>query len=93
MSHFKDSGIPTQMENEYRKHHIIRLKFVDNVKLYLSNMLPDVMCQPFCFSKKAKYQKLFEVGKDKVDAHLDMVKMIYNNSMIKTLMKNSLMNK
>ena len=81
------------MEKEYKKHHIIRLKFLDNFKLYLANMLPDVVCQSKCFNKKAKFQKLFNVGKDKVDAHLDIIKMIYNNSMIKTLMKNSLMNK
>ena len=75
---------------EIKKHHIIRISKLDNVKLFLANLFNRFCCS-CCWKKKEKFQSLFEQCQDKVDSQLDVMKLIQNLAKLKIILKNSLM--
>lgn len=75
---------------EIEKHHIIRLSICNNIKLYVANILNRLCCS-CCWKKKEKFQRLYEMGQEKVDGQLDMMKLIQNLAKLKIVLKNSLM--
>ena len=75
---------------EIMKHHIIRISQLDNIKLFLSNLFSFLCCN-CCWKKKEKLQSLYEQTQEKVDAQLDVMKLIQNLAKLKIILKNSLM--
>ena len=75
---------------EIKKHHIIRISNLNNVKLFLANFFNRLCCS-CCWKKKEKFQSLFEQCQDKVDSQLDVMKLIQNLAKLKIILKNSLM--
>ena len=73
------------------KNRTIKLSLYDNVMLYISNTLG---CLCFCdkvWPKKKKLQKMFEDGSEKLDSHLDVVKIVKSLKKLKILMENTMM--
>ena len=74
------------------KNKVIKLTLKDNVLLYIANMFGDCGC---CFDrmwkKKKKLQKMYEDGSERLDAHLDVLKIVKSLKKLKILMENSMM--
>lgn len=56
----------SKLKQEIEKHHIIRLSICNNVKLFMANIL-NRLCCTCCWRKKEKFQRLYEMGQEKVD--------------------------
>ena len=76
---------------ELNKHKYIEIKLIDNVMLYFSRVL-GVFCSKCCFPKKEKFQKLYDIGEDKLSTELDIVKILKTLRDMKILLKGTLMN-
>ncbi len=48
-------------------------------------------CIKTCWTRKDKFKKLYKEGANRIEANLDIVKIVNNLRMLKILMKNSLM--
>lgn len=74
------------------KHHLIRVKPCDNIKLFCSNIcFFHIFCFKCCWKKGEKFRKLYESGEERLELQLDLVKMMHNMKKLKILLKNSLM--
>ena len=77
---------------ELEKHYTISLKFIDKLKLYLSNnsclkiLVPDKS-----WKRKNQFKKLYREGKSKINHFLDIVKITNQRKSIKILLENSIM--
>jgi len=89
---FKEKIDDPEVKEEVEKHRFARLKFSDSVKLYLANSLGVLFCN-CCWSKKEKYQRLYEKGQEKIESELDIVRLTKNLRYMKILLRNSLMSR
>ena len=76
---------------EVRKHRAIALKPHDNILLYLANTL-GWFFPPKIWSKQKKLQYMLEEAADRIEAKLNIVKMAKNQTDLKVLMRNSMLN-
>ena len=73
------------------KHREIRLKTIDNFKLYLRNR---GICIPKqIWKNQDKFNKLFDEGTIRIEKMLDLKRLIRDNRNFKILLNNSLMSK
>jgi hypothetical protein len=75
-----------RIQQELRKHHIIRISNCNNVKLFFASFVPEC-----CWEKKQKFKKLLEESERKIDKQADIVRIMHNLLKLKILLKNSLM--
>ena len=76
---------------EIRKHRAIGIKSHDNLLLYLANTL-GCLFPSGLWKKQKKLQYLLEEGGDRIEAKLNIVKMAKNQTDLKVLMRNSMLN-
>lgn len=82
------NGTPKEIIEEISKHWYIDIKNIDWIRTYFSR----VLCWPkCCFKRREKFLKLYNKGQDRIDAELDIVKIMKNLRNIKILMRNSFM--
>lgn len=75
---------------ELEKHKPIKIRFKDNLCLYVANRMG--YCFPnMCWIKKSKFQKLYSMTSQKLNKSLDVVKIIKDLRNLNVLAKNSLM--
>ena len=55
----------SSLNQEIRKHHIIRLSLIDDIKLFMANILKSLCCD-CCWDKKKKLQKLYELSEERI---------------------------
>jgi len=67
-------------------HREINLSLGSSIKLYLKNYLSSWFGIQCC-TPKGKLQKLYEEGQDKLEAEMNMVKIIRNLKFLRILMK------
>jgi len=78
------------IKNELKTHREAKIKPSDQFMSFLSWLTGCLF--PFrCWSKRDKLTKLYEKGEEKLEAALDVVKIIKNLRNIKILMENSMM--
>lgn len=63
---------------------------MDNFRMFWSIQFDWLCCQRI-FKNKKKFKKIYEKGKDRIETFLDIRKLIKNISLLKELMKHSLM--
>ena len=80
------------MEKNFEEgnYHIIKIRLIDSIKLFLLNYFSIKICK--CIYNK-KIQRLYNKGTKKIDKELDIVKVLTTLRNIKILMKNSIMSK
>lgn len=78
------------MKDEILKHRYIDIKTKYWVKLYFARVMGGCFCDKF-FKRKEKFVKLYERGQDRIEAELNIVKIMKSMRDMKILMKNSLM--
>jgi hypothetical protein len=83
---------PRVMKNEILKHRFIDIKLKYWVKLYFAKLLGPCCCHCM-FKRKGRFVKLYERGQDRIEAELNIVKILKSLRDMKILMKNSLMDK
>ena len=77
--------------NEVKIHRHFRIKFYENILLYFSSSWIGFLI-PECFwKKKKKLLKVLNIGKDRIESDLNVVKIMKSIRDIKILMKNSMM--
>lgn len=77
---------------EIKKHHEIRVKYFDGVRLYIANCM-GCFFPTFCWSNVTKFQQIYNETGDKIETELNIIKIIKNLKDIKILMKYSLLTK
>lgn len=83
-------GTPEFMKKEISKHRYIKVKLIDEIKLYFARHLGPLV-SGCCFKRKENFIKMYDRGKDRIDAELNIVKIMRTLRDLKILMKNSLM--
>ena len=83
---------PRHMKDEILKHRYIDIKTKYWVKVYFARILGDCCCNCM-FKRKDRFMKLYERGQDRVEAELNIVKIMKSLRDMKILMKNSMMDK
>ena len=87
-----------QQKIENEKHHKILISFRQSAALYWENIFGDFCCGIFlcecCQSnpKRSKLAKLYDTCQDKIDAELDVVKIIKNLKKLRIITKNHILN-
>ena len=79
-------------KREMERHRKIKFSQKDSILLYISEILGTCFCD-FCWSKKKKLQILKEKGAGKIEAELNIVKIMNYLRNFKVVLKNSLMTK
>ena len=80
------------MRETYSKHRHISISTKDSCCLFISNKL-DCFFPTCCWSKREKLTKLFETSEDRIEAELDLIKVMRNIRSQKILLKSKLMDK
>ena len=78
---------------KYKFHREIKMTFCQNFALYLENYFHNFgwgilycgWCG--CTRKKSTMQKIFEIGEDRIDMELDMIKIVRNLKNMRIFMK------
>ena len=78
----KDDKNATKIE----KNRPIKLSLKDNFLLYISNTFGCLFCN--LWPKKKKLQKLYDVGSEKIEVHLDIIKIVKSLKKLKIFMEN-----
>ena len=76
-------------------HKVARVKIWDSIQLYVSTTFGGFFLKPYSHEGKLKARKLskmMEIGKEKIECQLNIVKIIKNLRHMKILLKSSLMN-
>lgn len=77
------------LQKELNNHRSIKLTLKDEICLFFSEQIGSLF---FCkFKKKDKLQKLYQIGSEKIESSLDMVKIIRNLRNLEILFKNSIL--
>ena len=90
-----DKLSPVQRD-EIDKHHKIKISFRQSLALFWENLFSDICCGIFlcecCVQnpKRSKLAKLYDVCQDKIDAELDVVKIIRNLKNLRIIAKNNI---
>ena len=72
-------------------HRVVKLRTNDKILLFFTNVLGCICC---CrWKNKEKLQKLYEDGDSRIEASLDIIKIIKHMRYLTVLMKHSVMNK
>lgn len=79
-------------KREIDRHRVIKISIKDSFMLYTSEIFGRCFCD-FCWSKKKKLQKLKEMGADKIEGELNIVKIMNYLRNFKVVLKNSLLTK
>ena len=79
------------VKNEVQKHKHIRIKFWENLLLFISDSWFSFIVPHKFWTKKRKLLKLLREGRKRIEKELDIVKIMKSLRDIKLLMKNSLM--
>ena len=85
-----EKGLTRKQAAEINKHHEIRIKMFDGIRLYIANSM-GCFFPRFCWRNVNKFQQIYEETNDKIDGELNIVKIIRNLKDIKILMKYSLL--
>lgn len=81
---------------ELDKHHKIKISFRQSAALFWENVFSDFCCGIFlceCFvqnPKRSKLAKLYDICQDKIDAELDVVKIIKNLKNLRIIAKTNI---
>jgi len=67
------------------QHIPINVSLMSSTRLYIRRCLADNL--PWCFKERTKLQKLYEVGQEKLEVEMDIVKIIKNLKFLRILMK------
>ena len=76
-------------------HRVARVKLWDSIQLYASTTFCCFCLKPYSNERKMKVRKLskmVEIGSEKIETQLNIIKIITNLRHMKILLKNSLMN-
>lgn len=85
-------GIRSRLKNEIQKHRIIRITLFDKLCYYMHNQIGCFfVCGFCCWPNKKKFLRLIDEAQDRLEAELDVVKIIQNLRNMKVLLKSSLM--
>ena len=79
------------MIDEVQKHKHIRIKFWENILLFISDSCLSFLIPHKLWHKKKKLVRLLNEGRKRIEKELDIVKILKSLRDIKILMKNSLM--
>ena len=79
------------MIDEVQKHKHIRIKFWENILLFISDSCLSFLIPHKLWHKKKKLLRLLNEGRKRIEKELDIVKILKSLRDIKILMKNSLM--
>ena len=79
------------MKDEILTHRIISVKLKDWIRLYFAKHAGFLCCSRCMFKRKDQFLKLYERGQDRIDAELNIVKIMKTLRDLKILMKNSLL--
>ena len=79
--------------DKYKHHREIKMTFLQNFRLYLENYFHNFgwgilycgWCG--CTRKKSVMQKIFEIGEDRIDMELDMIKIVRNLKNLRVFLK------
>ena len=71
-------GVSKNVLKDSETHRIIELSPCDNFLLFFSNLLGSFSCCARCWSKNDKLTKMYEEASDRIDAELDIVKLLRN---------------
>lgn len=72
------------------KHRIIRVSTCNNLRLFCANLCGCLYCK-FCWSKRDKFQRLYEQSDERIARQLDVVTIMQNIHKLRILLKNSLL--
>lgn len=75
---------------EIKSHRYVRLRLLDDLKLFFSNHFQLCFCDCL-WNNKSKMQRLYEKGAGKIEQELDIVQIMNDLRHLKILMKSSLM--
>jgi hypothetical protein len=77
---------------EIKKHHVIYLSTADTTKLFFSNIMGKFY--PFKnWEKRSKLSKLYQIGQNRIESELNIVKLMNSLRNLKILLRSSIMDK
>lgn len=85
-------GTKTKLKKEVERHRIIKFSFKDKICYYLYNQFGKLfVCSFFCWKNRKQITHVIDEAQDRLDAELNIVKMIQSLRNMKVLLKSSLM--
>ena len=75
------------------KHKPIKIRLRDSIKLFIVNRLGKLFVCGRMWKQEKKFKRLYEIGAERIESELNLVKIMKDLRNIKILMKNSLMSK
>jgi len=81
-----------EIAQEFKKNRYASIKLLDKVLLYISLTMGGWLIPSKLWWKKDKLIKFYNRGSDRIEARLNMVKIAKNQTDMKVLLKNSMMN-
>ena len=72
----KSNDPPLNLMNEIKIHRHIRIRFYENILLYFSSSWIGFLIPEYFWKKKKKLLKVLNIGKDRIESDLNVVKIM-----------------